>query len=107
MARIPFVDTHFHLFDLQHPTLRYVWLTPESQDPELGNMDAITSLRYWAEDYIAETRFANVAKSIHVQAAFKAEPHIGKLVADRAKFLGEAQWCFAAEHTVLDPAATR
>lgn len=73
MARIPFVDTHFHLFDLRHPVLRYVWLTPESQDPELGNMDAIKSLRYWAEDYIAETRFANVAKSIHVQAALGTE----------------------------------
>jgi len=69
MARLPFVDTHFHLFDLKHPVLRYAWLTPEAQDPELGNMDSIKSLRYWAEDYIAENRLANVSKSIHVQAA--------------------------------------
>jgi len=73
MARIPFVDTHFHLFDLKHPVLRYVWLQPDAQDPELGDMDSIKAQHYWVEDYIAEIRFSNVTKAIHVQAALGTE----------------------------------
>ena len=30
---------------------------------------AIKSRRYWADDFVAETRFANVGKVVHVQAA--------------------------------------
>ena len=29
MARLPFVDTHVHFWDLQDPVLRYDWLAPE------------------------------------------------------------------------------
>lgn len=71
MARLPFVDTHVHFFDLKKPELRYSWLEPDA--PELtdtiGPLDAIRADRYWAEDFIAETRFQNVAKVVHVQAA--------------------------------------
>jgi predicted TIM-barrel fold metal-dependent hydrolase len=69
MVEIPFVDTHFHLHDLKHPDLRYAWLEPDAVHPFLGNIDAIKPLHYWIEDYIAEIRFSNVPKAIHVQAA--------------------------------------
>jgi len=69
MARIPFVDTHFHLHDMKRPELRYAWLEPDAVHPFLGNIDAIKAQHYWIEDYIAEIRFANVPKAIHVQAA--------------------------------------
>ena len=69
MARIPFVDTHFHLHDMTRPELRYAWLEPEAIHPYLGNIGAIKAQHYWIQDYIAEIRFANVPKAIHVQAA--------------------------------------
>jgi predicted TIM-barrel fold metal-dependent hydrolase len=69
MAELPFVDTHVHFYDLQNPDLYYVWLQPGWKHPILGDIEAIQAQRYWADDFIAETRFANVVKSIHVQAA--------------------------------------
>jgi predicted TIM-barrel fold metal-dependent hydrolase len=69
VADIPFVDTHFHLHDLKRPELRYSWLEPDAVHGFLGNIDALKAQHYWIEDYIAEIRFANVAKAIHVQAA--------------------------------------
>lgn len=69
MAEIPFVDTHFHLHDLKRPELRYSWLEPEAVHGFLGDIDALKSQHYWIEDYLAETRFCNVVKAIHVQAA--------------------------------------
>ena len=69
MAAIPFVDTHFHLHDLKHPELRYSWLEWDAVHPFLGNIDAIKPVHYWIDDYLAEIRFANVPKAIHVQAA--------------------------------------
>src|SRR5690606_3022519 len=70
MADLPFVDTHVHFHDLGHPRLRYEWLEPDApQDPVTGPDGAIRARRYWADDFIAETRFHNVRKVVHVQAA--------------------------------------
>jgi predicted TIM-barrel fold metal-dependent hydrolase len=69
VAEIPLVDTHFHLHDMKRPELRYSWLEPDSIHGFLGNIDAIKAQHYWIEDYIAEIRFANVPKAVHVQAA--------------------------------------
>ncbi len=69
MAAIPFVDTHFHLHDMTRPELRYVWLEPDAIHPFLGPISTLKSQAYRVEDFIAEIRFANVAKAIHVQAA--------------------------------------
>ncbi len=70
MSRLPFVDTHIHLFDMHEPGLRYSWLEPDSpEEPPNGPLGAIKAQRYWAEDFIAETRFQNVTKVVHVQAA--------------------------------------
>jgi predicted TIM-barrel fold metal-dependent hydrolase len=65
----PFYDTHVHFFDLRHPTLRYEWLEPDAEDPDLGDYGAIKAQRYWPDDFIAETRFAGVEGVVHVQAA--------------------------------------
>lgn len=74
MQRLPFVDTHVHFHDMQHPTLRYSWLEPTSPvDPVVGPDHSIRSMRYWADDFAAETRFQNVSAVIHVQAAIGSE----------------------------------
>lgn len=66
---IPFVDTHFHLYDMKRPELRYLWLERDFIHPLLGDIDAIKAQHYWIQDYIAEIRFCNVPKAVHVQAA--------------------------------------
>lgn len=70
MARIPFVDTHVHFHDLTHERLRYEWLEPAAPvDPVVGRDGPLRCQHYWADDFIAETRFQNVSKVVHVQAA--------------------------------------
>jgi len=69
MAEIPFIDTHFHLHDMKRPELRYSWLERDAIHGFLGNIDALKAQHYWIDDYLAEIRFANVPKAIHVQAA--------------------------------------
>lgn len=69
MATLPFVDTHVHYWDLKDPDLRYVWLEPDWVHPVLGDIDGLKVQRYSADEYIAETRFQNVVKAVHIQAA--------------------------------------
>jgi len=74
MSRPPFVDAHVHFHDLEHPRLRYEWLEPGGPpDPVLGDDRPLRSQRYWADDFLAETRFQRVAKAVHVQAAIGSE----------------------------------
>ena len=73
MAELPFVDTHVHFSDLRDPNLKYVWLQPEFTHPVLGDIGAIQAQRYWADDFVRETRSANVSKTVHVQAALGIE----------------------------------
>jgi predicted TIM-barrel fold metal-dependent hydrolase len=69
MAELPFVDTHFHLHDLKHPKLRYGWLEADAVHGFLPDTDPLKAQRYRIKDYLAEIRFSNVPKAIHVQAA--------------------------------------
>jgi predicted TIM-barrel fold metal-dependent hydrolase len=69
MAELPFVDTHFHLHDMKHPSLRYGWLEPHAVHGFLPDTDPLKAQRYRIKDYLAEVRFSNVSKAIHVQAA--------------------------------------
>jgi predicted TIM-barrel fold metal-dependent hydrolase len=69
MADIPFVDSHVHFYDLQHPRLEYGWLQPGVKHHILEAVEPIQAQRYWADDWIAESRFSNVVKSIHVECA--------------------------------------
>ena len=69
MAKLAFVDSHVHFWNLKDPSLRYVWLDAEQEHPVLGDIDGLKVLRYSADEYVAETRFQNVTKVVHVQAA--------------------------------------
>jgi predicted TIM-barrel fold metal-dependent hydrolase len=69
MATLPLVDTHVHFWDLQDPELYYAWLQPDWIHPILGDINGMKIQRYSADEYIAQTRFQNVSKIVHVQAA--------------------------------------
>lgn len=70
MERLPFTDTHVHFHDMREASLRYDWLNPGLEPDELlGDYAAIRSERYWPDDFLAETRFQNVERVVHVQAA--------------------------------------
>lgn len=73
MGRPEFVDTHVHFWDLHHPHLHYSWLQPDAHHPQLGERHERLKTNYLVDDYIAETRAANVTKAIHVQAALGTE----------------------------------
>jgi predicted TIM-barrel fold metal-dependent hydrolase len=77
MLRRPFVETHIHLHDLTDPSLEYRWLERGGDLHEaavLGEYGAIRAERYWADDFIAETRFQNVSHVIHLQNATGPDP---------------------------------
>ena len=68
--KLAFVDSHVHFYDLQHPELVYKHWQPGVPHPVLGwQLQKLAERNYIAEDYIAETRNANVTKAVHVQAA--------------------------------------
>ena len=76
MGRLPFTDTHVHFHDFSYTKLRWDWLTPGSEPADtIGDYSAIQAQRYRAEDFLSETRFQNVDRVIHVQAALgSADP---------------------------------
>ena len=70
MAKLEFVDPHVHFYDMQHPELFYGHWQPGVPHPLLGwQLQKLAERNYIAEDYILETRSANVTKAVHVQAA--------------------------------------
>ena len=70
MDKLAFVDSHVHFYDLQHPELVYGHWQPGVPHRTLGwQLQKLAERNYIAEDYIAETRNANVTKAVHVQAA--------------------------------------
>ena len=81
MSDLAFTDTHVHFYDLRDPALHYSWLVPDpepaagaaEEDDETGNRDALKAVRYWADDFIAESRLAGTTKAVHVQAAIGIE----------------------------------
>lgn len=70
MAQLPFTETHVHFHDFSEPTLRWDWLLPESDpDSDIGDFSAIKAQRFNPDDFLGETRFHNVERVVHVQAA--------------------------------------
>ncbi len=70
MDKLEFVDAHVHFYDMGHPELVYGHWQPGVPHPTLGEqIQRLAERNYLAEDYIAETRTANVTKAVHVQAA--------------------------------------
>ncbi len=62
----PFVDTHFHLWDLEHERFRYPWLD-EAHHPILGSMAPIARSHLIAE-YLDAIAGLGVRAAVHVQA---------------------------------------
>ena len=74
MNKREFVDAHVHYYDMRHPELVYDHWKPGEPHPTLGwQIQKLAERNYLAEDYIAETRGANVTKAVHVQAAIGTE----------------------------------
>jgi predicted TIM-barrel fold metal-dependent hydrolase len=91
MAKLPFVDTHVHFYDFSRDDLRWAWLEPDFIHPILGNIDGIKARRFVADEFLAETRFANVSKMVHVQAALGSRDPVKETawlqeMADRSGF---------------------
>jgi predicted TIM-barrel fold metal-dependent hydrolase len=63
---IPFVDTHFHVWDLEHERLRYPWLE-SAHHPVLGSVRPIARSHLIA-DYLADVGELGVRAAVHVQA---------------------------------------
>ncbi len=80
MARLPIVDTHVHFYDLRREDLVYSWLQPDYIHPQLGDINAVKTLVYAADAYLAESRFANVSKVVHVQAALGAPDPVAETI---------------------------
>ena len=79
MAKLDFVDAHVHFYDMQHPELFYGHWQPGVPHPFLGEqIQRLAERSYFAEDYIAETRNANVVKAVHVQAAIGTQDPVAE-----------------------------
>ncbi|MAE67237.1 MAG: hypothetical protein CMJ18_23495 [Phycisphaeraceae bacterium] len=86
MTGLEFVDAHVHFWDLDHPDLHYSWLMPDGEDVHLGDrLEELKGSRYVVDDYIAETRAANVVKAIHLNAAIGSGDTV-----DETRWLQEA-----------------
>ena len=81
---------------LDGPACRHRARHPRPPRPALRRGDRAGHPEEAAWDGVGEIWFDSVEAA---EAAFRAEPHISRLIADRAHFLGEAQWCFVEEHT--------
>lgn len=68
-GRLPIVDTHVHLWNLAHPTLRWNWVDTDDDHPIIGDIDAVKMRAFEMRHLNAETRFAGVEAFVHVQAA--------------------------------------
>jgi predicted TIM-barrel fold metal-dependent hydrolase len=80
MADLPFVDTHVHFWDLDHPKTTYAWLTPDFVHPILGDIDAIKFPVYGGAEYAADVEGANVTKAVHIQAALGSEDPVQETI---------------------------
>ena len=70
MSKLSFVDAHVHFWDRSHPEIRYGWLEPDFYHPQLQDkLDKLKVGNHLADDFILETKNANVNKVVHVQAA--------------------------------------
>jgi predicted TIM-barrel fold metal-dependent hydrolase len=88
----PVVDTHVHLWNLAHPTLRWNWVDTEDDHPVLGDIDPIKMPAFEMQHLWAEARFAGVAGFVHVQAAIGSRDPV-----DETRWLTE----MAGEHPRL------
>jgi predicted TIM-barrel fold metal-dependent hydrolase len=62
------IDTHVHFWDQRRADMHYPWLEAAVPHPILGDIDEIKSPLYDLKAFVAETRFAEVVKVVHVEA---------------------------------------
>ena len=66
----------------RNPRFHYSWLQPDVRELDpIGPVGALQAQRYWAEDFLAESRFNDVEAVIHVDAA-----------SDQADPVAETRW---------------
>lgn len=71
----PLLDTHVHLWNLAHPSLRWNWVDTPEDHPILGEIDSVKMRAFEMQHLMAESRFAGVDGFVHVQAAIgSADP---------------------------------
>lgn len=87
MARLPFVDAHVHLWDLQGP-VSYPWLAPPFDDEGPNGSVAAIAADYRLDDYLADARGWNVVGLVHIDAG-----------ADPAHAIDETRWLQATADT--------
>jgi predicted TIM-barrel fold metal-dependent hydrolase len=69
--RLPFIDPHVHLWDLNH--IRYPWLMPPfNDDGPNGSVEKIAH-NYLLDDYLADTKKWDVRGIVHVDAGAHPE----------------------------------
>ncbi|MEH3122155.1 MAG: amidohydrolase family protein [Sphingomonas phyllosphaerae] len=78
-ARLPFVDAHIHLWDLDR--LRYPWLTPPFADDGPNGSVAAIARTFTVADYRAQAAPWNMVGAVHIDAG-----------ADPAQALDETRW---------------
>jgi predicted TIM-barrel fold metal-dependent hydrolase len=84
---VPFIDAHFHLWDLDR--LHYGWLTPPfAADGPNGDVSAIART-YLPTDYRADLARWNLVGAVHVDAG--ADPRQAVAESDWLEALGEAE----------------
>lgn len=86
------IDTHVHLWNLHHPTLRWNWVDTAADHPIVGPIGAVKSQSYELPDLLVDTRFDGVAGFVHVQAALGSPDPV-----EETRWLTE----MAAEHPQL------
>lgn len=80
MRRRPFVDTHVHFNDFSHEQLVWSWLEPGAGHGLIENPEGYKHRRYTSREFAGETRFANVTKVVHVQAALGTPDPVAETV---------------------------
>ncbi len=78
MDKLPLIDPHFHLWDLDHNY--YPWLSDGVKPSAFGDYAAINKT-YLIEDYLADAKNQNLVKAVHLDVGY-----------DPADPVGETRW---------------
>lgn len=84
----PIIDSHVHFWNLADSAVEYSWLGPGTMHPSIGDIEGLKVTRFSSDEFVAQSRFANVSKAIHVGVSTNADPVVEtrwlQSVADRA-----------------------